>query len=100
MSIVAYLVLFCVMGLTLINTSFASMLSLADRLIGWIGSNGHHSALGHDVEQRVSGVFINAARGGTGAVQGMLAGKPPKGDGLAGAVKNKMDPGSGQGPIN
>lgn len=81
MSIVAYLVLFCVMGLTLINTSFASMLSLGDRLIGWIGSNGHQSALGHDVEQRVSGVFINAARGGTGAVQGMLAGKGGAGNG-------------------
>jgi conjugal transfer/type IV secretion protein DotA/TraY len=90
MSIVAYLVLFCVMGLTLINTSFASMLSLGDRLIGWIGSNGHQSALGHDVEQRVSGVFINAARGGTGAMQGMM-GKAPKAaaGGLSAQVASK-----------
>lgn len=93
MSIVAYLVLFCVMGLTLINTSFASMLSLGDRLIGWIGSNGHQSALGHDVEQRVAGVFINAARGGTGAMKGMFMKEgdagAPKAGGLAESVAGK-----------
>lgn len=62
MSIVAYMVILTVMGLTLINSTFSVMLNLPDRMIGWIGGNSS-SALGHDVEQKIAGVFINAARG-------------------------------------
>lgn len=67
MSIVAYLVIFTVLGTTLVNSTFAMMLQLPDRMIGWIGNN-QNSAIGHEVENKVAGVFISAARGGSGAV--------------------------------
>jgi conjugal transfer/type IV secretion protein DotA/TraY len=67
MSIVAYLVIFTVMGMTLVNSTFTMMLHLADRMIGWIGNN-QNATIGHDVENRVAGVFVNAARGGSGAL--------------------------------
>lgn len=61
MSIVAYLVILAVIGMTLINSSFSLLLSMPDRLIGWIGHNSA-SHIGADVENRVNSVFINAAR--------------------------------------
>lgn len=67
LSILAYLVIFTVMGMTLVNSTFTMMLHLADRMIGWIGNN-QNAAIGHEVENRVAGVFVNAARGGSGAV--------------------------------
>lgn len=89
MSIVAYLVIFCVMGLTLINSTFTMMLHLADRMVGWIGNN-QHSAIGHDVEQRVAGVFINAARGGTGALESMARKQIPAGGGGGGGLAEQV----------
>ncbi|MEX5747597.1 MULTISPECIES: DotA/TraY family protein [Massilia] len=67
MSIAAYMVIFTVMGMTLVNSTFSVMLNLADRMIGWIGNN-QNAVTGHEVESKVAGVFINAARGGSGAV--------------------------------
>lgn len=67
LSILAYMVIFTVMGMTLVNSTFTMMLHLADRMIGWIGQN-QNAAIGHEVENRVAGVFVNAARGGSGAV--------------------------------
>ncbi|MFJ1470051.1 DotA/TraY family protein [Massilia orientalis] len=67
MSIVAYMVIFTVMGMTLVNSTFTMMLHLADRMIGWIGQN-QNAAIGHEVENKVAGIFVAAARGGSGAV--------------------------------
>lgn len=67
MSIAAYMVIFTVMGMTLVNSTFSVMLNLPDRMIGWIGNN-QNAAIGHEVETKVAGVFVNAARGGSGAV--------------------------------
>lgn len=61
--ICANLIMFGVMGVTLINGAFSIMLHMADRMIGWIGQNAA-SAIGHDVEQRVNRVFIQAASSG------------------------------------
>jgi hypothetical protein len=55
------------MGMTLVNSTFTMMLHLADRMIGWIGQN-QNAAIGHEVENKVAAVFVNAARGGSGAV--------------------------------
>jgi conjugal transfer/type IV secretion protein DotA/TraY len=63
-SIAGYLVIFAIMGVALVNNSFNMMLHLADRMIGWIGQNAA-AAIGHDVENRVNGIFINAARMGS-----------------------------------
>jgi conjugal transfer/type IV secretion protein DotA/TraY len=79
MSIVAYLIILTVMGMTLINSSFSLLLSMPDRLIGWIGQN-HASHIGSDVESRVNGVFINAARAGAST----MAPKSPAGGGDGG----------------
>lgn len=87
-SIVAYLVIFTVMGLTLVNSTFAMMLQLADRMIGWIGSN-QNAAIGHEVESKVSGVFIAAARGGSGAANEALGLKNKMRMGLADSVNKK-----------
>lgn len=90
MSIVAYMVIFTVMGMTLVNSTFAMMLQLPDRMIGWIGNN-QNAAIGHEVENKVAGVFINAARGGSGAVSSAmdLANKKKlAAGGLSSAVQN------------
>jgi len=64
MSIVAYLVILTVLGMSLINSSFSLLLGMPDRLIGWIGQNaGSH--VGQDVESRVNNVFIGAAKSGS-----------------------------------
>jgi conjugal transfer/type IV secretion protein DotA/TraY len=64
MSIVAYLVILTVLGMSLINSSFSLLLGMPDRLIGWIGQNaGSH--VGQDVESRVNNLFIGAAKGGS-----------------------------------
>lgn len=89
LSIVAYLVIFTVMGMTLVNSTFTMMLNLADRMIGWIGNN-QNAAIGHEVENKVAGVFVNAARAGSGAVStGMGAAARKGGGGLADAVSAK-----------
>lgn len=89
LSIVAYLVIFTVMGMTLVNSTFTMMLNLADRMIGWIGNN-QNAAIGHEVENKVAGVFVNAARAGSGAVSsGMGAAAKKGGGGLADAVSAK-----------
>jgi hypothetical protein len=90
LSILAYMVIFTVMGMTLVNSTFTMMLHLADRMIGWIGNN-QNAAIGHEVENRVAGVFVNAARGGSGAVASAMdprrKANPAKG--LADAVNGK-----------
>lgn len=94
MSIAAYLVIFTVMGMTLVNSTFAMMLQLPDRMIGWIGQN-QNAAIGHEVENKVAGVFISAARGGSGAVStamGASAKNAARG-GLADAVSVKAQGG-------
>src|SRR5450830_526396 len=64
MSIVAYLVILTVLGMSLINSSFSLLLGMPDRLIGWIGQNaGSH--VGQDVESRVNNLFIGAAKSGS-----------------------------------
>jgi conjugal transfer/type IV secretion protein DotA/TraY len=88
MSIVAYLVIFTVIGTTLVNSTFSMMLQLPDRMIGWIGNN-QNSAIGHEVESKVAGVFISAARGGSGAISSAMDMGNKKrlaGGGLASAV--------------
>lgn len=87
LSIVAYLVIFTVMGLTLINSTFSMMLQLADRMIGWIGSN-HTSAIGDVVENKVNAAFINAARSAGSLAQG----KMPKADPNKGLVDSIARP--------
>lgn len=89
MSIVAYMVIFTVMGMTLVNSTFTMMLHLADRMIGWIGNN-QNAALGHEVENKVGAVFVNAARGGAGAV-GAMNDPRKKAAGLAAAVGAQTD---------
>lgn len=86
LSIVAYLVIFTVMGMTLVNSTFTMMLNLADRMIGWIGNN-QNAAVGHEVENKVAGVFVNAARAGSGAVSAGMGKKG--GGGLLDAVSAK-----------
>src|SRR5450830_1132237 len=85
MSIVAYLVILTVLGMSLINSSFSLLLGMPDRLIGWIGQNaGSH--VGQDVESRVNNVFIGAAKSGSqlmGSVQS---------ESLMSAVKNSSKP--------
>lgn len=91
MSIVAYMVIFTVMGMTLVNSTFAMMLQLPDRMIGWIGNN-QNAAIGHEVENKVAGVFISAARGGSGAVSSamdMANKKRIAAGGLTSAVQNQ-----------
>lgn len=89
LSIVAYLVIFTVMGMTLVNSTFTMMLNLADRMIGWIGNN-QNAAIGHEVENKVAGVFVNAARAGSGAVSTGMGTATRKGaGGLADAVSAK-----------
>jgi len=81
MSIVAYLVILTVLGMSLINSSFSLLLGMPDRLIGWIGQNAS-SHVGQDVENRVNSVFINAAQSGArtmGATESQ---------GLMNAIKN------------
>lgn len=91
LSIIAYLVIFTVMGMTLVNSIFSMMLSLPDRLIGWIGSN-QNASIGHEVENKVSAVFVNAARGGSGAAARMTQPKGSgKGKSLTEAVKESGD---------
>jgi len=87
LSILGYMVIFTVMGMTLVNSTFTMMLHLADRMIGWIGNN-QNAAIGHEVENRVAGVFVNAARGGAGAVAS-LNDPRKKAAGLAAAVDAK-----------
>lgn len=74
-SIVGFVIIFMIMGVSLINGAFNLLLSQANKVIGWIGSNGHDS--GHDIEGRINSVFINAARTG----QGLFAPKGPKSPG-------------------
>lgn len=71
LSILGYMVIFTVMGMTLVNSTFTMMLHLADRMIGWIGNN-QNAAIGHEVENKVSGIFVAAARGGSGAVSSAM----------------------------
>jgi len=86
MSIAAYMVTFTVMGMTLVNSTFSVMLNLADRMIGWIGNN-QNAVTGHEVETKVAGVFVNAARGGSGAVSTAMKMK------MAKDMKNNGQPG-------
>lgn len=88
MSIVAYLVIFTVMGMTLVNSTFTMMLNLPDRMIGWIGNN-QNAAIGHEVENKVAGVFINAARAGSGAVSSSMSAGGKRAGGLAEVVGAK-----------
>lgn len=76
LSIVAYMVIFTVMGMTLVNSTFTMMLHLADRMIGWIGQN-QNAAIGHEVENKVAGIFVAAARGGSGAVASAMDPRRP-----------------------
>ncbi|MBY0242557.1 MAG: DotA/TraY family protein [Burkholderiaceae bacterium] len=91
LSILAYMVIFTVMGMTLVNSTFTMMLHLADRMIGWIGQN-QNAAIGHEVESRVAGVFVNAARGGSGAVASAM---DPRRN--SGAAKGLVDAVNGKG---
>jgi len=85
MSIVAYLVILTVLGMSLINSSFSLLLGMPDRLIGWIGQNsGSH--VGQDVESRVNNVFIGAAKSGS-----QLMGSAQS-ENLMSAVKNSSKP--------
>jgi conjugal transfer/type IV secretion protein DotA/TraY len=89
MSIVAYMVIFTVMGMTLVNSTFTMMLHLADRMIGWIGQN-QNAAIGHEVENKVAGIFVAAARGGSGAVaSAMDPRRKAAAQGLTAAVTGK-----------
>lgn len=95
LSIVAYLIIFTVMGMTLVNSTFTMMLNLADRMIGWIGSN-QNAAIGHEVENKVAGVFVNAARASSGAVSqsmALAAKKKAAAGGLSDAIKAKTEGG-------
>jgi conjugal transfer/type IV secretion protein DotA/TraY len=98
LSIVAYLVIFTVMGMTLVNSTFTMMLHLADRMIGWIGNN-QNATIGHDVENRVAGVFVNAARGGSGALGSALDQKKKQlamAQGLTGSVVSQGNLAAGE----
>ncbi len=87
MSIVAYLVMFAIIGMTLINSAFSMLLSMADRIIGWIGQQaGSH--IGSDVENRINGVFIQAARSG-GQVISAKTESLSNGRTLLGSITNK-----------
>lgn len=89
MSIAAYMVIFTVMGMTLVNSTFSVMLNLPDRMIGWIGSN-QNASIGHEVENKVSAIFVAAARGGAGAVStAMDPRRKAAAQGLAAAVGGK-----------
>lgn len=81
-SIVAYLVIFVVLGTTLVSSMFNLTLHMADRVIGFVGT-GIQSALGHDVENRVSGVFLNAS----GRTMGAMERGGPKGPSMASSVQ-------------
>jgi conjugal transfer/type IV secretion protein DotA/TraY len=91
-SIVGYLVIFAVLGIILINSAFSIGLSLADRLITWVGHNAGQ-AIGNDVENRVSGMFIAAARAGTqtGKMAGFSSGNKGLVDSV-GAGKGERSP--------
>jgi len=80
MSIVAYLVILTVLGMSLINSSFSLLLGMPDRLIGWIGQNAS-SHVGQDVESRVNSVFINAAQSGARTMAPKEERVPSGGDG-------------------
>lgn len=84
LSIIAYLVIFVILGTTLVSSMFNLTLHMADRVIGFIGT-GIQSSLGHDVENKVNSVFVNASRSGTGVLQ-QRAGAS-KGDGMATSVE-------------
>jgi len=95
MSIVAYMVIFTVMGMTLVNSTFTMMLHLADRMIGWIGQN-QNAAIGHEVENKVAGIFVAAARGGSGAVaSAMDPRRKAAAQGLTAAVTGKTERAAG-----
>lgn len=96
LSILAYMVIFTVMGMTLVNSTFTMMLHLADRMIGWIGQN-QNAAIGHEVENKVAAVFVNAARGGSGAVASAMGPRrnPGSGTGLTAAVTGQTERASG-----
>ena len=81
-SIVGFVIIFMIMGVSLINGAFNLLLSQANKVIGWIGSNGHDG--GHDIEGRINSVFINVARTG----QGLFKPKAPKNSGAEQGNKN------------
>lgn len=85
LSIVAYVLILGIMGISLINGSFSVMMKLADTIIGFIGFIGSsgHSAFNHDTESKVNTLFVSAASrigqgarmgagGGGGATRGTL----------------------------
>lgn len=98
-SVIAYLVIFAILGTTLITSMFNLTLHMADRVIGFVGT-GIQNSIGHDVENRVNGVFINASKSTIGAVQnrkrpdlGEKGAKPPSVEsGVAAAMAAKGNP--------
>lgn len=71
-SIVGFLVLFTIMGISLINGAFNLMLHMANKMIGWIGQAGN--AMEHDIEGRINSVFLAAGTQGRTLLAGGGAG--------------------------
>ena len=66
-SIGAFLLIFCIMNITLISASFNLIYVLTDQVIGFVGGS-INSHLGRETEDKVHGVFMMAARFGPNAI--------------------------------
>lgn len=93
-SIVAFVTIFMVMGITMVNSAYQIMLSAPDRIIGWIGQNAS-SSIGQEVEGRVNALFVNAAGAGgriMGGAKGAMGGaKSAGGAGNSGGIVNAVN---------
>lgn len=69
LSIIVYLLILAMMGISLINGAFSITLGLADSIIGFLGGASVKSAFSHDVEKRVDALFVNAAGSGSKMVK-------------------------------
>lgn len=91
-SFVAFLTIFMVINITLIQGLFNMIFLLPDQVLGLIGSHGNMTDIGKESENKIHGAFVGASRTAQNAGLGKALAKPPT---PAAAASTGSGPGSG-----
>lgn len=84
-SIPAYLTIFLVLNMTLIQSLFNLIFMLPDQVLSMVGSHGSSVNLGKENEGKIHGIFVGGTRGISGGLA--TAGRMPKVPGGGGGDK-------------
>lgn len=71
-SIIGLLVVYIVVNVTLIQSSFELISVLPDQIIGYLGAGDAGQSLGRDAERKINAAFMSSTRQGMGGAQASL----------------------------